>query len=153
MGKASDQIVVPSGRARSSYPSTLRRYGEPMSGLPQIPGAHPGVRIGDIYVTPTDVTTPLGQYPVKGTRWEVHDLTVTTVQRPTWAIVCTVLFALVCLLGLLFLAVKETVVGGNIQVTVSGDGWQHTTVIPATTTMSYSYVVAQINWARQVAAL
>src|SRR5262245_23021640 len=65
------------------------------------------VTIGDIGVTRNWVVTPNGNAPVAGSRWIVLDQSRTERKIPTWAIVLAIVFAVLCLIGLLFLLVKE----------------------------------------------
>jgi hypothetical protein len=109
----------------------------PPLGAPPPPPAAPApatqpflVTIGDIGVTQDAVVTPNGSGPVAGSQWIVTDRTVTTQAIPTWAIVMAVLFALACLLGLLFLLVKETRISGYVEVTVRTGDVMHMTQLP-----------------------
>ncbi len=65
------------------------------------------VQLGDIGVTDTRVHTPVGSYPLRGTTWTVSNQTFVTQGIPAWAIVLAIVFFIFCLLGLLFLLVKE----------------------------------------------
>ena len=83
----------------------------PTSGVP--PPSEPVlVTVGDMTVTEHWVLTPSGAFPLAGTAWTVTNQTITTERIPAWAIVFTILFLLFCLLGLLFLLVKERVLQG-----------------------------------------
>lgn len=110
------------------------------------------VTIGDIGVSYKTVFTPAGTYPLRGTSWVAMDMTRVEKKIPTWAIVLAVVFALACLLGLLFLLVKEDVTSGYVQVTVTGDGLHHATMIPARDPSTFQQVSQQVNWARSAAA-
>ena len=108
--------------------------------LPPPPPPAPGVgppsgpgfvlTIGDIGVTRDSVVTPNGTAPLAGSQWIVVDRTTTSSEIPTWAIVMAVLFALACLLGLLFLLVKETRVSGSVEVSVRSGSLVHLTQLP-----------------------
>lgn len=117
-------------------------------------GEQPLAQIGDIGVTATSVITPAGTVPLKGTQWIVTDQSRTTTKIPTHAIVLAIIFALLCLIGLLFLLMKEEVTEGYIQVTVRNPDARlyHVTSIPATSRETYEFVTRQVNWARSVAA-
>lgn len=110
--------------------------------------------IGDIGVTSNAVITPAGIYPLKGTTWIVTDQSRTASRIPTVAIVLAIIFAFLCLLGLLFLLMKEEVTEGYVQVTVTNPdaGLYHVASIPAANRTTYGYVTQQVNWARSVAA-
>lgn len=107
----------------------------PAPPLPPPPSAPPVgqpylVTIGDIGVTQDAVVTPNGTAPLRGSQWIVTDRTVVTQGIPTWAIVMAVLFALACLLGLLFLLVKETRITGYVEVSVRSGDLFHMTQLP-----------------------
>ncbi|PJN18021.1 hypothetical protein CG724_15770 [Streptomyces sp. CB02120-2] len=61
-----------------------------------------------------------------------------------------IIFFLFCLLGLLFLLMKEKRTTGYIQVTVHSGGRHHSTMIPATDPNSYAWVMHQVNYARSL---
>lgn len=132
-----------------------------LAGLPVVPGGglEPQisdepvlVTIGDISVTQSRVFTPSGWKPVSEVSWTLTDMSQTTQSIPAWAIVCTVVFFLFCLLGLLFLLVKETRTQGSVQVTVTGPGFVHTTQIPVTSAAQIADISARLNHARAVTA-
>jgi uncharacterized membrane protein YeiB len=97
--------------------------------------------IGDIGVTRNWVVTPNGTARVGGSQWIARDMTRTESKIPTWAIVLAVVFALVCLLGLLFLLAKEKHTTGYVEVSVQAGNLVHATQIP----VSSQYQVAQIR--------
>jgi len=86
--------------------------------------------IGDIGVTRRWVVTPNGTAPLRGSQWIANDQSVTSTRIPPWAIILAIVFALACLLGLLFLLVKEQVTSGYVQVTVRSGDLLHSTQIP-----------------------
>lgn len=81
--------------------------------------------IGDISVTPTQVIVPHGRFPVHGTTWTVQDSTQVTEGIPPVAIVLTIIFVWFCLIGLLFLLMKEKKYTGFVSITVTGSGLYH----------------------------
>ncbi len=95
--------------------------------------------------------TPSGSKPLGEVQWTVTDLTVSTQEIPTWAIICAVVFFLLCFLGLLFLLVKETVTKGSVQVSVSAPGFAHTTQIPVSALAQVADINARVNYARTLA--
>jgi hypothetical protein len=97
--------------------------------------------IGDIGVTRNWVVTPNGNARLGGSQWIARDLTRTASKIPSWAIVLAIVFALFCLLGLLFLLVKEQYTTGYVEVSVQAGSLFHATQIP----VSGSYQVAQIR--------
>ena len=110
------------------------------------------VTIGDISVTQTRVFTPSGSRPLNEVTWSVADMSVTSQAIPTWAIVAAIVGALFCLIGLLFLLVKETVTKGTIQVTVHGPGFVHTTQIPVNSQEQVADINNRVAYVRTVTA-
>jgi hypothetical protein len=150
------QQGFPSG----GYPSgELARYGDaPQTGGWQaasgamMPSGQPLTSIGDITITQTEVITPAGRFPIKGSIWTVNDMTQTSESTPAYAIILAVLGFLFCLIGLLFLLIKERRVTGYVQVTVQGNGVFHSTMIPARGYQTAQQVMQQVNYARSLAA-
>src|SRR5438067_10741741 len=107
-----DALDRPMIRGYSS-PTIMAAYG----GAPSEPTV---VTVGDMAVTPTTVVTPAGRYPLAGTTWVVSNNTMMTESIPAYAIVLAIIFFVFCLLGLLFLLIKERKVSGFMQVSVQG---------------------------------
>ncbi|SCF96384.1 hypothetical protein [Streptomyces sp. Ncost-T10-10d] len=125
----------------------------PGYGFPQQPGALPGggvpmLTFGDITVMNDQIVTPAGTMPLKGAVWTATDLSRTEEKIPTVAIVLAIVFALLCLVGLLFLLMKEKQTTGFIQVSVTSGGRHHSTMIPAMGPDTFPMVMAQLNTAR-----
>ncbi|TDD87512.1 hypothetical protein E1293_07890 [Actinomadura darangshiensis] len=94
-------------------------------------GAEPVLlQIGDISLTNTHVILPYGRYPLHGSTWTVQDSTQVTEGIPVVAIVLTVIFVWFCLLGLLFLLMKERKYLGFVAVSVTGPGFHHSAQFP-----------------------
>jgi hypothetical protein len=110
------------------------------------------VTIGDIAVTPTQVITPGGSYPLAGTTWTVQENVQQSEGIPTWAIVLTIIFVWFCLLGLLFLLVKERKFQGYVQVGVQGRGFFHATQIPVGNPLQVGHIQQQVNYVRSIVA-
>lgn len=110
------------------------------------------VAIGDISVTSTTVYTPSGSRPLSEVSWTFTDMSVTSQGIPTWAIVCAIVFFVFCLLGLLFLLVKEDKTQGSVQVTVHGPGFLHTSTIPVASLAQVSDINARVNYVRTLTA-
>jgi hypothetical protein len=85
------------------------------------------VNVGDIHVSPHWVVTPSGTAPLAGAQWFFLDQSRTERKIPTWAVVLAIVFAFACLLGLLFLLVKEDVTVGWVQVSVRAGDLTHVT--------------------------
>ncbi|HEY8619681.1 MAG TPA: hypothetical protein VIM01_06375 [Dermatophilaceae bacterium] len=101
---------------------------------PSVTPWQPLVQIGDISVDQRWVVTPSGSIPTGRVTWTVQDMTRRDRVIPTYAIVLAVVFSvLTCLLGLLFLLIKEDRTTGWLQVTVQGPELVHTTHVPRST--------------------
>ena len=110
------------------------------------------VVIGDIGVTPHWVVTPNGHAPLGSVQWVVRDSSRTEESIPAYAIVLAIVFVMACLLGLLFLLIKERRTVGYVEVTVQAEGLYHVTQIPATGRQTLPWVHSQVNHARSWAA-
>jgi hypothetical protein len=88
---------------------------------------------------------------LRGTMWTVQDSTQTTQSIPAYAIVLAIIFAFLCLLGLLFLLIKETRHTGFISVTVVGEGLYHSVQLPPGP-QAAGWAAQQVNQARALAA-
>ncbi|WP_211177661.1 hypothetical protein [Pseudonocardia acidicola] len=110
------------------------------------------VGIGDIAVTQSWVITPSGTRPVGSVQWLFTDMSRTTERIPTWAIVCAIIFFVFCLLGLLFLLVKETRTEGSVQIVVQGPQLVHTVQLPVYSVDQVHDYNARVNYARAVSA-
>lgn len=112
------------------------------------------VSIGEINCTATTVITPNGSFPISGTEWIIHDGTSKTRRIPAYAIVLAILFALLCLIGLLFLLIQEDVYSGSVNVTVRDRaGHYFATSVPVTNGMVVSEVHTRVNYCRYLANL
>ncbi|WP_327369424.1 hypothetical protein [Streptomyces sp. NBC_01217] len=129
---------------------TMPGYGYPQQ--PALPsgGGVPMLAFGDITVMNDQIVTPAGTMPLKGAVWTATDLSRTEEKIPTVAIVLAIIFALLCLIGLLFLLMKEKKTTGFIQVSVTSGGRHHSTMIPATGPQTFQMVMAQITTARSM---
>lgn len=115
-------------------------------------GDAPLVTMGDITVTRNSVIVPQGRFPLRGTTWTVQDSIQVTESIPAWAIVMTILFVWLCLLGLLFLLAKERRYAGFVVVTVVGEGLYHSVQFPAGPAIA-GWVTARVNQARSLASV
>jgi hypothetical protein len=120
-----------------------------MGGLPSKPVL---VTIGDIACSQDQVFTPSGAYPLVGTTWIVADNTTTTETTPSYAIVLAIVFFLACLLGLLFLLIKERRTQGYVMVSVQGQGLYHATQIPVSSPSQVAEIGQRVNHARGLVA-
>jgi hypothetical protein len=108
--------------------------------------------IGDIHVSPHWVVTPSGTAPLAGAQWFFVDQTRTERKIPTWAIVVAIIFALACLLGLLFLLVKEDVTVGYVAVSVRAGDVSHTTHVPVSDRGQVAHLSSLVQQAQQLTA-
>ncbi|MCC0096398.1 MULTISPECIES: hypothetical protein [Streptomyces] len=139
------------------YPATPPAPGyQPTVGGMPAPGFAPqgvggsGLALGDITIAGDQIITPSGPMPLKGAMWNATDFSRTETKIPTHAVVLAIVFFLFCLLGLLFLLMKEKTTTGYIQVTVTSGGRHHSTMIPAVDASTYPWVMNQINYARSL---
>ncbi|MGW5846818.1 hypothetical protein ACWFQ8_02435 [Streptomyces sp. NPDC055254] len=133
-----------------AYQPTIGGPGLPAPFYAPGPGAGPGLSLGDITIAGDQIITPSGTMPLKGAMWNATDFSRTEEKIPTHAIVLAIVFALFCLIGLLFLLMKEKVTTGYIQITVTSGGRHHSTMIPAVDAYTYAWVMTQINYARSL---
>ena len=110
------------------------------------------VTVGDISCTANEVITPNGRAPLAGTVWGVQNNTTTTESIPAYAIVLAVIFFLVCLLGLLFLLIKERRTTGWVTVSVQGRGMYHATQIPVSTPLQVGDIESRVGYIRGLVA-
>lgn len=110
------------------------------------------VQVGDIACTRDEVITPNGRLSLRRTVWVVSNNTTTTESIPTWAIVMAVLFVAACLLGLLFLLVKERKTTGWMSVSVQGEGTYYSTQIPIGSPAGVADVEQRVGYIRGLVA-
>lgn len=120
-------------------------------------GAQPGPSsgsssLGDITVAGDQILTPVGPIPLRGAVWTVNDMSRVERKIPTHAIVLAVIFAWFCLLGLLFLLMKEDEVVGHLQVSVHNDGKAYQTNLLALSGANVMWIHQQVNYFRSLSA-
>lgn len=108
--------------------------------------------VGDISVTQHWLYTPVGAHPLRGSTWTISDMTHVNERISPVGIILCLLFIWVCFLGLFFLLMKERTVVGYSQVTVQGNGFHYSTLIPGAGT-NMAGVQQQVNYARSLAAV
>ncbi len=125
-----------------------------------VPTNAPLTTIGDITVTQSEIITPVGRLPVRGSGWTVTDMShyfeTTSTVGVVLAVGSVLVFGWVCglgLLGLLFLFMKERRFTGHVQVAVQGNGVYHATMIPVRSHATVVHVTQQVNYARTLAAM
>lgn len=142
----------PAGTPGYGYPQQPPSYQQAAPGGPVPVGGMgaPLLALGDITIVGDQIITPAGNMPLKGAVWNAMDMSRTEEKIPTVAIVLAIVFALLCLVGLLFLLMKEKKTTGFIQVTVTSGGKHHATMIPATGPDTIHWVMGQLNYARSL---
>ena len=134
-------------------PNAAGDYLYPAEQLGKLSQQYNLVRRGDVDIAMVLHGTPSGRFPIKGTVWTMTDMSRTEQATPVWAIITALLvFWWTCLLGLLFLLVKETKTTGHIQVTVQGGGHYHATQIMVSNAAYAQHIAQQVNYARSLAA-
>jgi hypothetical protein len=108
--------------------------------------------IGDISISQHWVMTPTGPYPIRGSVWTVTDMTHWQEGVSAGGVILCIIFVWFCLLGLLFLLMKDRKLVGQIQVTVQGKGFYHSAMIPVTGPQTVMNVHQLVNYARSLAA-
>jgi hypothetical protein len=125
---------------------------QPQYGQPQLPQNLPTgpvlVTIGDISVEQQRIVTPAGVLPTHGANWSAMDMSRTEEKIPSWAIVLAIVGFLLCLIGLLFLLVKEKRTTGFVQVTVQYGNRTHNTHVGVSSPDQVADVLARVNYAR-----
>ncbi|MFF7179625.1 hypothetical protein [Streptomyces sp. NPDC008121] len=134
----------------AGYQPTLPGVPVPPQHPPAVQGGAPLLSLGDITVVGDQIITPAGALPLKGAVWNAMDMSRTEEKIPAAAIVLAIVFFIFCLLGLLFLLMKEKQTTGFIQVTVTSAGRHHSTMIPATGPNTFAWVMGQLNYARSL---
>ncbi len=117
-------------------------------------GAEPQLTsIGDIGISEHWVLLPSGPRPIRGSVWTVTDMSQTHESVSSAGIVLCLIFVWLCLLGLLFLTMKERRYTGYVQVTVQGNGFHHSTLVPVTGPETVMWATQSVNYARSLAAV
>jgi hypothetical protein len=112
------------------------------------------VQIAEIGVTSTTVHTPAGDIPLAGSQWQVNDYWFSQQRIPKWAIIAAIVgFCVLTVFSLLFLLVKETVMRGTVQVTVTNGTRQYVARIPVSDQNAVTTINQQVNYVRSLAAL
>jgi hypothetical protein len=131
----------------------------PYGGGPQPPVPSPGhaaqepilLWIGDIGVSQHWVVTPNGNAPLAGSQWIVRDGTRVEESIPGYAIALAIIFFIFCLLGLLFLLIKERRTSGYVEVTVRAGDVYHVTQLPARHAMEVDGIRRLVHQAQSMA--
>jgi hypothetical protein len=107
--------------------------------------------IGDIGVSRHWVVTPNGTGPLAESQWIVRDGSRTEEKMPAYAIVLAVIFFFACLLGLLFLLIKERRTVGYVEVTVRAGNVYHVTQLPVRHPGEVDHIRGSVHQAQSMA--
>ncbi len=111
-------------------------------------------QVGEIQVTAASVHTPTGEFPLRGTTWQVAEQWLPNQRTPPWAIAAAILgFCVVGPFSLLFLLVRQTGYLGIAQVTVHSWAHEYVARIPVTDQAQVQQLQNQVNYVRSLAAL
>jgi hypothetical protein len=110
------------------------------------------VTIGDIGVSKREIVTPNGKAPLAGSQWIVRDMSRVESRIPPVAIVLAIIFAFACLLGLLFLLMRERWITGYVEVQVQSGSVIHMTQIPVSTRDQIAHIRQKVAFAQSMAA-
>jgi hypothetical protein len=120
---------------------------------------YPGVQpeqwlttLGELSISEHWVQTPTGVHPLRGTTWTVTDRTYWQTRVSSIGIVIVTLGVLFCLIGLLGLLLRDRHLCGYVEVTVRGDGFCHSTMVPADGPNTVWNVDRWVNYARTLSA-
>ena len=109
-------------------------------------------QIGDITLFATHISTPAGTAPIEGLTWTMRDQTVTTETISTVGVILAILFFWVCLLGLLFLLMKDRKIQGGVEVSVQGANFFHLTQIPISNPAQIAEIRRWVDYGRALSA-
>jgi hypothetical protein len=125
----------------------------PLSGWqPPAYREQPLATIGDMSITRTEVITPGGSFPLRGSTWTLNDMTHVEEKIPQWALLLAIIgFFLVCVLSLLLLLVKERTTIGPIRVSVWQEPHYHTVEMHVLSEMQRQQLYQQFNYVRWLA--
>jgi hypothetical protein len=108
--------------------------------------------IGDIGITKDKVITPNGIGSLADSQWIFSDMSRTESKIPTTAIILAIVFALLCLIGLLFLLMRETIITGYAEVSVHSGNLYHKIQIPVKSKGDVDRIRELVNKAQSLAA-
>lgn len=108
--------------------------------------------IGDIGIGRAWIVTPNGSAPLAGSHWISQDHSRVEHAIPAYAIVLAVILAFACLLGLLFLLIKEERTSGYVDVTVRSGNLYHVTQLPVRRPADVHYIRGLVHQAQSMAA-
>jgi hypothetical protein len=111
-------------------------------------------RLGEIEVTPADVRTPAGHFPLAGSRWEIGTEWVPEPRIPPWAVVLALLgFFVMGPFSLFFLRIRRARVRGVTTVTVTGGSYRYAARIPVADQAYARQLAHRVDYVRSLAGL
>lgn len=114
---------------------------------------YPPFRIGEITVSGTLIQAPGVTMPLGGSQWITTDMRRARTRIPPYAIALAVIIGLMtCGLGFLFLLITETVVEGEVQVSVSHGEKAFTTRVPIGVDAQLWDLEGKVRYAQQLSA-
>ena len=108
--------------------------------------------IGDIAITTDKVLTPNGTGSLADSQWIFSDMSRTESRIPATAVILAIVFAILCLIGLLFLLMKETITTGYAEVSVHSGNLYHKVQIPIKSKQDVDCIRELVNKAQSLAA-
>ncbi|MCG7581648.1 hypothetical protein [Mycolicibacterium sp. OfavD-34-C] len=99
------------------------------------------------------VITPTGPHPINGSVWTVQDMSSLQESISAIGVILCIVFIWLCLLGLLFLLMKDQKLTGYVQVTVQGSGFYHQTFVPVRGPDTFIKVNQMVNYARSLSVV
>ncbi|BAL86301.1 hypothetical protein AMIS_10810 [Actinoplanes missouriensis 431] len=112
------------------------------------------VQIAEIEVTSSLVRTPVGDFPLSGSIWQVTDHWFAQRSTPAWAKVLAVVGICVTAgLSLFLLLYKEQIPQGTVHVTVTSGTRQYVARVPIRRESDAAAINQQVNYVRSLAAL
>jgi hypothetical protein len=119
---------------------------------PQPQGNSSILTIGDIAITSEKVITPNGTGSLADSQWIFSDMSRTESRMPAIAVILAIVFALLCLIGLLFLLMRETTTTGYAEVSMHSGNLYHKVQIPISSKADVDRVRELVNKAQSLAA-
>jgi hypothetical protein len=135
----------------------------PYSASPAYNG--PDVRIGDVRVDGVAIYTPLGVWPIQGSRWMVVSQPIPLTQTAGWgialAVTCTILgilfapftcgLSLFLLFGLLFLTARTHSMSGPLIVSVQSGPYRYLAQEVVYSPLHAAEALQRVNFAQALA--
>lgn len=143
---------TPPGPGPSPFPPAVPS--QVPAGPPPVASGPVIVRIAEIEVTSTAIRTPVGDFPLAGSRWQVNEFWVSQRRTPIWAKILGFALA-ICSVGLslLLLLIKESAPQGTVTVTLTSGPQQYVARIPVDREDDVVTINQQVNYVRSLAAL